>query len=84
MQTVSADNQPMSQRNRVCHILRELIISGELTSGTQLKQDDLAKQFDCSPGPIREALRDLESEGLVQYFLNRGAYVSSIDRRAHV
>jgi DNA-binding GntR family transcriptional regulator len=78
IEITNAGNESLSQRKRVCHILREAIISGELKAGTQLKQDELAKHFKCSPGPIREALRDLESEGLVEHFLNRGVYVASI------
>jgi DNA-binding GntR family transcriptional regulator len=70
-----------SQRNHVAQVLRETIISGELKSGTQLKQDDVGRKFRCSPGPVREALRDLESEGLVVHFPNRGVFVTEISNR---
>jgi DNA-binding GntR family transcriptional regulator len=70
-----------SQRNRVAQVLREMIISGELIPGTQLKQDEVSKKFHCSPGPVREALRDLESEGLVVHFHNRGVFVTEISNQ---
>jgi DNA-binding GntR family transcriptional regulator len=75
------DVQVPSQRNHVAHLLREKIISGALKSGTQLKQDEIGKKFHCSPGPVREALRDLESEGLVVHFQNRGVFVTDISNR---
>lgn len=70
-----------SQRNHVAQVLRETIISGVLKSGTQLKQDEVSRKFRCSPGPVREALRDLESEGLVAHFQNRGVFVTEISNR---
>jgi DNA-binding GntR family transcriptional regulator len=70
-----------SQRNHVAQMLREMIISGELKSGMQLKQDEVSRNFHCSPGPVREALRDLESEGLVIHLQNRGVFVTEISNR---
>jgi DNA-binding GntR family transcriptional regulator len=55
--------------------LRELIITGEIEAGTALRQRDLAAQFGVSPTPVREALRRLEAEGLVDHDLHRGATV---------
>ena len=59
-------------------LLREDIITGQLKPGEQLKQDGLCREFDLSPAPIREALRQLESEGLVQHQPNRGVFVADI------
>lgn len=55
--------------------LRELIITGEVEAGTPLRQRDLAARFGVSPTPVREALRRLEAEGLVEHDLHRGATV---------
>jgi len=74
-------SQIPSQRDHVAQVLREMIISGVLKSGTQLKQDEVSRKFHCSPGPVREALRDLESEGLVVHFQNRGVFVTEISNR---
>ena len=43
--------------------LREMVISGELSVGTRLRQEQLAADFGISPTPVREALRRLVSEG---------------------
>ena len=68
----------VSQRSNVTDMLREAIISGDLKPGTQLKQNEVSKKFQCSPGPVREAMRDLESEGLIEHFPNRGVFVTRI------
>ena len=73
-----SSGKTVSQRTHVAHLLREAIISGELKSGTQLKQNEVSKKFQCSPGPVREAMRDLESEGLIEHFPNRGVFVTQI------
>ena len=67
-----------SRRQQVADLLREDIITGQLKPGEQLKQDALCREFDLSPAPIREALRQLESEGLVQHQPNRGVFVADI------
>lgn len=58
--------------------LREAILSGELAEGLQLRQDQIAEQFGTSRIPVREALRQLETEGLVKIEPNRGAVVTSL------
>jgi DNA-binding GntR family transcriptional regulator len=55
--------------------LRDEILRGTLPPGTQLRQENLAERFGASRIPVREALRQLEAEGLVSYQLNRGAVV---------
>lgn len=58
--------------------LREDILSGVLPAGTQLRQDALAERFNASRIPVREALRQLEAEGLISHQLNRGAVVAGM------
>lgn len=58
--------------------LRERIMRGAYEGGQPLRQDELAAQFGVSRIPVREALRQLEAEGLVSYATNRGAVVSSL------
>ena len=60
------------------HSLREAILSGELSGGVQLKQEELASKFNVSMSALREALKSLEAEGLVKFFPNRGAVVSEL------
>lgn len=59
--------------------LRTAIVHGRLTPGQALRQDSLARHFAVSHIPIREALRQLESEGWVQSEPNKGATVSALD-----
>lgn len=58
--------------------LRDAILSGVLSEGAQLRQDQLAEQFGTSRIPVREALRQLEAEGLVRIEPNKGALVTSL------
>lgn len=55
--------------------IRARILAGELAPGAQLRQEELATQLGVSKIPIREALRQLESEGLVEFKARRGAFV---------
>lgn len=62
----------------ITNILRESILSGELSGGVQLKQEELATKFNVSMSALREALKSLEAEGLVSFYPNRGAVVSEL------
>ena len=57
-------------------ILREAILRGDLRPGQQLKQQDLAKWLGMSATPVREVLRILETEGLLEHIPHRGVYVA--------
>ena len=60
----------------VVNALRERILDGLYPSGTQLRQEMLAAELGVSRIPIREALRQLEAEGLVAFAPHKGAVVS--------
>ncbi|RVU49156.1 GntR family transcriptional regulator [Rubrivivax rivuli] len=60
--------------------LRQGILSGTHAAGSQLRQDALAAQFGVSRIPVREALFQLEAEGLVQIAPHKGAIVSTFSR----
>ncbi|MDG2374766.1 MAG: GntR family transcriptional regulator [Woeseiaceae bacterium] len=62
----------------VVEILREKIISHEIKGGQPLRQDALAKEFNVSRIPVREALLQLEAEGLVQFAPHKGAVATQI------
>ncbi len=58
--------------------LRERILRGDYPDGEPLRQDALADELGVSRIPVREALRQLEAEGLVTFSPHRGAVVSSL------
>jgi DNA-binding GntR family transcriptional regulator len=66
---MTADRLPRlandSRGDRVAHALRDAITSGQFSAGSRLVETDLARQLGTSRGPVREALRQLEQEGLV-------------------
>jgi DNA-binding GntR family transcriptional regulator len=64
---------------RVAEDLRRRILHGELRPGQRLKIDDLAALCEVSHMPIREALRDLEGEGVLDVLPHRGALIRGVD-----
>lgn len=58
--------------------LRAAILAGRLAPGSRIDQSRVAEALEVSPVPVREALRRLEAEGLVDFIPQRGAYVSEI------
>lgn len=65
---------------RVTDALRDAILSGRLRPGSRVRQEELAEEYGISRIPVREALRQLESEGLVILVPNSGAWISKLDR----
>ena len=65
-------------RESIVDIIRKRIINRELQPGQKIVEQELAKEFKTSRAPIREALRELENEGLVEYVRNAGCSVKEI------
>lgn len=65
-------------RDNIYRSLRKWIVEGNLTPGEQLKDKELAAQLGVSRTPVRESLRKLEDEGLVETAANRWTRVSPI------
>lgn len=66
---------------RIARILADRIIAGEIESGTKLRQDHIAAEFQTSHVPVREAFRRLEAQGLAVSEPRRGVRVASFDIR---
>ncbi|BAZ31867.1 GntR family transcriptional regulator [Cylindrospermum sp. NIES-4074] len=73
---LAANIQQRSTPDLIADALREAILQGIFQEGQSLRQDEIATQFGVSRIPVREALKQLEAEGLVTLHLNRGAMVS--------
>lgn len=67
-----------SLRGRVYKKLREDILSGVYKENEELKETTIGQELGVSRTPVREALRQLELEGLVTLIPNKGAYVTGI------
>ncbi len=72
-------NRPLYED--VAERLREQIFAHELAPGSWLDEQSLAIAFGISRTPMREAIKVLASEGLVTTKMNKGAYVTEVDRR---
>jgi DNA-binding GntR family transcriptional regulator len=68
---------PASQR--VADHLRAEILRGRIAPGQRVRQEELAQQLGASRLPVREALRMLEAEGLIEHEPNKGARVPRLD-----
>lgn len=83
--TSSLDSFVVSDKHRyktatsfVVEELRQGILSGAIAEGTPLRQDELADKFGLSRMPIRDAIRQLEAEGLVIQEPHKGATVATM------
>lgn len=65
-------------KNVLVENLRDEIIRGDIVPDQRLRLEEIAARFDVSTMPVREALRDLEAEGLVTIFPHRGAVVTRL------
>lgn len=64
--------------HKIASNLRQAILAGDYSPGERLVQEDIAERFGGSRIPVREALKDLESEGLVTFVANAGARVADL------
>jgi DNA-binding GntR family transcriptional regulator len=74
----SFDNQA-SLRQRVAEALRALLITGQMRPGRIYSAPKLAAEFGVSATPVREAMLDLVTEGLVEVVRNKGFRVTELD-----
>jgi DNA-binding GntR family transcriptional regulator len=68
----------MSTRESIALSIEQDILRGVYQVGEQLKQDAICQRFNVSAAPVREALRQMESDGLVIYRPNRGMFVAAV------
>lgn len=65
----------------ITDLVRERILKGSYKIGQKIKENDLAKETGVSRTPIREAFKNLEEEGLIDYIPNRGCFAKGFTKR---
>ena len=68
-------------REKILETIREAILKGDLKPGEKVAEPELAEQFGISRTPIREAFRQLESEGYLTVVPRKGAVVAALSER---
>ncbi len=79
LESIVANFKPSSLRDHISELLTEAILSGRLRPGDRMNESALARQLRVSRAPIREALQQLEEQGLVMNQPRRGMFVVSLD-----
>jgi len=72
---------PASLTDEIVEIIRDRILKGEYRIGEKIKENQIATEFKVSRTPIREAFKQLESEGLIDYVPNRGCFAKGFTRQ---
>lgn len=71
----------LTLREKILENIRDAIISGSLKAGSRVSEPELAERYGISRTPIREAFRQLESEGYLTVIPRRGAVVSEYSQQ---
>lgn len=71
-------DKPLTLRERIVEFIKDSIVSGRLKPGEKIPEQEIAENFGISRTPIREAFRQLESEGFISVTPRKGAVVSPI------
>ena len=70
--------RPASLPEQIAEQVSQRILAGEMQAGDRIQEQELSESFGVSRGPIREALRILEKDGVVRIMPNRGAHVTAL------
>jgi len=76
--TVLHNENDLARSQQIANSLKEEILSGKFPAGVRIRQEDIAEQFGASRSPVREALRILEAEGLINLVAHTGAWISHL------
>ena len=76
MDEQSEDQQSLAER--VAFSLREMFLNGDLIPGQRLIETEIAEQLDVSRGPVRDALKMLQDEGIVRIEPRKGTFVTKL------
>ena len=80
LKKIAEEMQPrsMAARDWVFQVIRTAIVRGELPGDMPLRQDEISTALSVSHIPVREAFRQLEAQGLIRIYPNRGAVVTKL------
>ncbi|MCT4620877.1 MAG: GntR family transcriptional regulator [Marinisporobacter sp.] len=78
---LNEDNTGLSLTSKIFNILREDILNGKYAEGEKLGEAKLAEELGVSRTPVREALKQLELDGIVENKPNRGVVVLGISKQ---
>ncbi len=73
-----SDDSVLTLREKILHTIREAIRTGDLKPNEKIVEQDLAEQFGVSRTPVREALRQLESDGYIKVVPRKGVVVAPL------
>jgi DNA-binding GntR family transcriptional regulator len=73
--------KPLTLRERIVDFIKDSVVAGRLKPGERVPEQEIAENFGISRTPIREAFRQLESEGFITVTPRKGAVVSPITDR---
>ena len=77
----SVETSGRTLADRVCNQLKDDIITGRLSQGSKIVEEDLAREHGVSRGPLREAIRRLEGMHLVERIPHAGARVVTLSEK---
>ena len=72
------NSNELALSQQIANSLKKEILSGKFPPGVRIRQEDIALQFGASRSPVREALRILEAEGLINLIAHTGAWISHL------
>lgn len=68
----------MSRKDEAYNYIKNAVVSGQLKPGMPIRENDISEALQMSRTPIREALKDLEAEGVVTIYASHGTFVSTL------
>jgi DNA-binding GntR family transcriptional regulator len=79
--SIESGGKILTLKEHAYRVIRERLEGGGVRAGSRLSDNALAKEFGISRGPVREAINQLASEGLIESRPRRGAFVRKLSRR---
>ena len=71
---------PVTLRKNAYQLLRHRLVRGYLPPGSRISESALSREMGTSRGPVREAIKDLVNEGLIEQVGNKGTFVRNVSR----